>query len=54
MRANKKQLDEVTKLAEVGKIKSTIDQIFPFDDAVNALLYVQKGRTKGKVVIKMN
>ena len=53
MRANNKQLNEVTKLVEAGKLKSTIDQIFPFQDAINALLYVEKGRTKGKVVLKM-
>ncbi|RMA65962.1 NADP-dependent oxidoreductase [Ulvibacter antarcticus] len=53
MRANVKQLNEVTNLLETGKIKTNIDKVFPLEDALNAILYVDKGRTKGKVVIKM-
>lgn len=53
MRANIKQLNDLTTLVETGKVKASIDQIFPFDEAINAILHVEKGRTKGKVVIKM-
>jgi NADPH:quinone reductase-like Zn-dependent oxidoreductase len=53
MRANVKQLNDVTNLVEAGKVKTNIDKVFPFKDAINAVLYVDKGRTKGKVVIKM-
>ena len=53
MRANVKQLNDVTNLVETGKIKASIDKIFSFKDAINAVLYVDKGRTKGKVVIKI-
>ena len=52
MRANAKQLSELTKLVETGKVKAIIDKVFSFKDAINAILYVDKGRTKGKVVIK--
>jgi NADPH:quinone reductase-like Zn-dependent oxidoreductase len=53
MRANSKQLNEVTGLVESGQVKSVIDKVFPLKDALNAILYVTKGRTKGKVVIKI-
>ncbi|TLP70611.1 NADP-dependent oxidoreductase [Maribacter sp. ACAM166] len=53
MRANAKQLNEVTGLVESGQVKTVIDKVFPLKDALNAILYVTKGRTKGKVVIKI-
>ncbi|MBZ0327137.1 MAG: NADP-dependent oxidoreductase [Altibacter sp.] len=53
MRANAKQLSEITELVEAGKVKTNIDKVFPLSDALNALLYVKKGRTKGKVVINI-
>jgi|AntDeeMinimDraft_5_1070356.scaffolds.fasta_scaffold02896_4 NADPH:quinone reductase-like Zn-dependent oxidoreductase len=53
MRANPKQLNEVTNLVETGKVKTNIDKVFPLKEAINAVLYVDKGRTKGKVVIKV-
>ena len=53
MRANTEQLNDVTGLVESGQIKPIIDKVFPLSDAVNALQHVVKGRTKGKVVIKM-
>ncbi len=53
MRANAKQLNEVTGLVESGQVKTVIDKVFPLKEAINAVLYVDKGRTKGKVVIKV-
>lgn len=53
MRANAKQLNEISELVESGTVKTTIDKVFPLKDTLNALLYVKKGRTKGKVVIKI-
>jgi len=53
MRANAKQLDEIKELVESGKVKTNIDKVFPLNDTLNALLYVKKGRTKGKVAIKI-
>jgi NADPH:quinone reductase-like Zn-dependent oxidoreductase len=53
MRANLKQLNEITSLVEAGQVKTRIDKVFPFQDALNAILYVKEGRTKGKVIIKM-
>ena len=53
MRAHAKQLNEIKQLVESGKVKTKIDKVFPLKETVNALLYVKKGRTKGKVVLKI-
>lgn len=53
MRANGKQLQEITELIESGRIKPVIDKVFPFAKANDALSYIESGRSKGKVVVKM-
>jgi NADPH:quinone reductase-like Zn-dependent oxidoreductase len=53
MRAEGKQLGEITKLIEVGIIKPVIDKVFPFERTNDALSYVETGRSKGKVVVKV-
>lgn len=53
MRADGHQLSEITKLIELGIIKPVIDKVFPFDQINEALSYVETGRAKGKVVIKV-
>jgi len=53
MGTNATQLNEIVELVELGKIKAKIDKVFPLKDTLDALLYVKKGRTKGKVVIKI-
>ncbi len=53
MRANAKQLNEITKFVESEKVKTNIDKVFSLNNTLDALLYVKKGRTKGKVVINM-
>ncbi len=53
MRADGKQLGEITQLIEAGVIKPVIDKVFPFDQTNEALAYVETGRSKGKVVIKV-
>jgi NADPH:quinone reductase-like Zn-dependent oxidoreductase len=53
MRAEGKQLGEITKLIEAGVIKPVIDKVFPFEQTNDALAYVESGRAKGKVVIKV-
>lgn len=53
MRAEGKQLGEITKLIEVGIIKPVIDKVFPFEQTNDALSYVETGRSKGKVVVKV-
>lgn len=53
MRAEGTQLAEITKLIEAGIIKPVIDTVFPFEQTNEAMAYVETGRAKGKVVIKM-
>lgn len=53
MRADGKQLNEITSLIEAGKIHPVIDKIFPFEQTNEAISYVETGRAKGKVVVKV-
>jgi alcohol dehydrogenase len=53
MKANGGQLREITRLIEAGAIRPVIDKVFPFESTNEALAYVQAGRAKGKVVVKL-
>lgn len=53
MRADGNQLSEITKLIDAGVIKPVIDKVFPFEQTNEALSYVETGRSRGKVVIKV-
>ena len=53
MTANGEQLRELSALVDAGVIRPVIDRVFPFDDTVEALAYVESGRAKGKVVVTM-
>jgi len=51
MRADGKQLHQITKLIESGNIKPVVDKIFPFAQTNEAMEYIESGRAKGKVVL---
>ncbi|MDA9478055.1 NADPH:quinone oxidoreductase [Bradyrhizobium sp. CCBAU 65884] len=51
MRAQGRQLSEITSLIESGAIRPVVDKVFPFEKTGDALAYVEAGRAKGKVVI---
>ncbi|CAE6751299.1 NADP-dependent oxidoreductase [Paraburkholderia haematera] len=53
MRASGDQLRQITSLIDAGVIRPVVDRIFPFDSIREAMAYVDIGRTKGKVVVKM-
>ena len=53
MKANGIQLREITRLIEAGAIRPVIDRVFPFESTNEALAYVEAGRAKGKVVVKI-
>ncbi|MBY0068236.1 NADP-dependent oxidoreductase [Empedobacter falsenii] len=53
MRSEGNQLGQITKLIESSVIKPVIDKVFPFEQTNEALSYVETGRSKGKVVIKV-
>ena len=53
MRANGGQLSQITALLNSGAIKPVLDKVFPFEQTNEAMAYVESGRAKGKVVIKV-
>ena len=53
MRADGNQLGQITQLIEAGIIKPIIDRVFPFEQTNEALSYVETGRARGKVVVKV-
>ena len=53
MRANGHQLSEITSLIESGIIRPVIDRVFPFEATKEALTYIETGRARGKVVVKV-
>jgi len=53
MKADGSQLREITRLFDAGLIRPVVDRVFPFESTNEAMAYVQAGRAKGKVVIKI-
>jgi NADPH:quinone reductase-like Zn-dependent oxidoreductase len=53
MRAEGRQLGEITSLIEAGILHPVMDKVFPFNQTNEALSYVESGRAKGKVVVKI-
>ncbi len=52
MRANGRQLQQITALIEAGHIRPLIDRVYPFAETNAAWSHVAGGRTGGKVMIK--
>ena len=48
------QLAAIGDLVETGRIRPVIDKVFPFSDARAALDYLEQGRAKGKLVLRMS
>src|SRR6218665_3604472 len=53
MKADGKQLGQITQLIEDGIIQPVIDKVFPFEKTNDVICYVETGRSKGKVVVKV-
>ena len=53
MKASGSQLREITSLIDSGIIRPVVDRAFPFAETNEAMAYVETGRAKGKVVIKV-
>ena len=53
MKASGSQLREITALIDAGVIRPVVDKVFPFESTNEALAYVESGRAKGKVVVKI-
>jgi len=53
MKANGGQLREISALIDTGAIRPVVDRVFPFESTREAMEYVEAGRAKGKVVVKL-
>lgn len=53
VRPDGEQLNEIGALIDAGHIHPVVDKVFPFDQAKQALEYLSQGRSKGKVVVRM-
>ncbi|MDF2931628.1 MAG: NADPH:quinone oxidoreductase [Chryseobacterium sp.] len=53
MKASGSQLEKITRLIEADVIKPVLDKIYNFEYTNDALKYVESGRAKGKVVVKI-
>jgi len=53
MKASGSQLRQITPLIDTGAIRPVVDKIFPFESANEAIAYMEQGRAKGKVVVKL-
>jgi NADPH:quinone reductase-like Zn-dependent oxidoreductase len=53
MKESGEQLREIGSLIDAGIIRPVVDRVFPFEATREALAYVETGRAKGKVVVKV-
>ncbi len=53
MKASGDQLRKITALIDAGAVRPVVDKVFPFQSTNEALAYVETGRARGKVVIKL-
>lgn len=53
MQPNSQQLSEISKLVESGKINPIVDKTYELSEIKDAFQYVNTGRAKGKVVLKI-
>jgi NADPH:quinone reductase-like Zn-dependent oxidoreductase len=53
MRADGAQLEKISSLIQAGVITPVVDKVFPLEATADALAYVEGGRAKGKVVVKV-
>lgn len=53
MDTNGNDLEQIARFIEDGKIKSVIDTVYGFDEAIRALEKLKQGHAKGKMVVSM-
>jgi NADPH:quinone reductase-like Zn-dependent oxidoreductase len=51
VQADGEELKEIALLLEAGKVKPVVSQTFPLDRAADALAAVERGRSRGKLVL---
>jgi NADPH:quinone reductase-like Zn-dependent oxidoreductase len=53
IRASGDQLHEITSLIDSGILRPVVDRVFRFESTKEAMAYVEHGRAKGKVIVKV-
>ena len=53
MKPSGEQLREIGALIDSGAIRPVVDRVFPFNSTKEALAYVEQGRARGKVIVKV-
>jgi NADPH:quinone reductase-like Zn-dependent oxidoreductase len=53
MKESGDQLRKIGLLIDSGAIRPVIDQVFPFASTNEAMAYVDQGRAKGKVIVRV-
>lgn len=53
MKASGEQLRQIGALIDSGAIRPVVDRVYPFESIGEALAYVETGRARGKVVVKL-
>lgn len=53
LRSRQRDLNAITALIEAGKVKPVIDRVFPLAQIALAYDYAQRGKPRGKVVVKL-
>jgi NADPH:quinone reductase-like Zn-dependent oxidoreductase len=53
MRASGDQLRQISALIDEGAVSPVLDRTFPFESTKEAMAYVETGRARGKVVVRM-
>jgi len=51
MRASGAQLTTLGALYDAGALRPVLDRVFPFDDTLDAMAYVEQGKANGKIVV---
>jgi NADPH:quinone reductase-like Zn-dependent oxidoreductase len=51
MRADGVQLKTLAALYDAGALRPLLDRIFPFDETLDAMAYLEQGRARGKIVV---
>jgi NADPH:quinone reductase-like Zn-dependent oxidoreductase len=54
MQASGSQLRELGALYDSGALRPVIDRTFPFEQTIEAMTYVEQGRTKAGKVVTMH
>jgi len=50
---SRKMLEDLNKAIEVNQLRPVVDRVFGFEDAREALKYMESGSHFGKIVIKI-